>query len=156
MTAKKNEKAKPGIVLNEEFPHLLINTKDRRREFCLDLGAFYWLEQHYSKKFGEPEFVVFDERVFNLQRMECIMPLLCAGLQTDADEHGETLEVKDVCKILSMENYLECIVLINKAFEKIRPELEGLEAENNRIKKMIATGKAKAKRKRTRAKSRKK
>ncbi len=78
---------------------------DRPRILFFDMAATWLLIQRYGPKFLLELYRVKDDSVLELASMDALAYFLFAGLQADAEAHGETLSPKQAQDFLRPWNY---------------------------------------------------
>ena len=124
------------------FPSIQIQCADRKRNFCMNMGAFRALEQHLKEKLGDPNFSIMSDFNWLSDDMDDVVAMIWAGLFTDAQKNDSevfTIEkALDIVDLLGMSQAQGCIMQ-SLARVMSKEQFAKLEAEGKEKKTKIQT-----------------
>jgi hypothetical protein len=104
---------------NAAFPSIVIQCKDRPREFCLNYGAFRALEELLAKETGNKDFDVTRDFDWFSTRISNQVYVMWAGFVTDALNDKEPWTLKKAEEMLSIFSGREVEGIIRQAMDRI-------------------------------------
>jgi hypothetical protein len=122
------------------FPAIDVQCRDRKRNFCLNLGAFRALEEYLKRETNNPKFDLFRDFDFTANTLSNNILLMWAGFFTDARKHDDkpwtVEECEDVVSALSLKEIEGCIAAsLERALSPAQLEKIKKEQEKKTVKK---------------------
>lgn len=97
----------------QAFPEIEVVCKDRKRNFCLNLGAFRALEENQAAERNDPDFSVLEDFDWTDTSLRSLVRVVWAGFYTDSREHDKepwTIEkAEHVVEFLGVAQIKNCI-----------------------------------------------
>lgn len=100
------------------FPQVEVVCKDRKRNFCLNLGALRALEELLQTETGDPKFDVRADFDWSDLNTTNLIKVLWAGFFTDAKNDPEPWTLDKAAEVISVLGVQEIELMILTAFRR--------------------------------------